>query len=90
MSSSVSHYPANTWRHRPCWPCCALELAPVHLVTLHSSEWNRILNPSSLPLSAGHVPMLADPAYADLVHQIGIASLGADEKQIWHLTKVYW
>ena len=34
--------------------------------------------------------MLADPYYADLVHTIGIASLGADEKQIWHLTKVYW
>jgi phenylalanine-4-hydroxylase len=38
----------------------------------------------------GHVPMLADPDYAELVHQIGIASLGADDKQIWHLTKIYW
>ena len=34
--------------------------------------------------------MLSEPYYADLVHTIGIASLGADEKQIWHLTKVYW
>ena len=34
--------------------------------------------------------MLADPFYADLVHTIGVASLAADEKQIWHLTKVYW
>ena len=32
--------------------------------------------------------MLANPAFCDLVHQIGIASLGADDKQIWHLTKV--
>ena len=32
--------------------------------------------------------MLADPAFCDLVHAIGVASLGADEKQIWHLTKV--
>ena len=39
---------------------------------------------------AGHVPMLADPAYCDLVQNIGVASLGADEKQIWHLTKLYW
>jgi phenylalanine-4-hydroxylase len=38
----------------------------------------------------GHVPMLADPTFADMVQQIGEASLGADEKQIWHLTKVYW
>lgn len=34
--------------------------------------------------------MLADPAYCDLVQNIGVASLGADEKQIWHLTKLYW
>lgn len=34
--------------------------------------------------------MLADPDYADLVHSIGLASLHADDKQIWHLTKVYW
>ena len=38
----------------------------------------------------GHVPMLADPDYADLVQTIGRASLGASEKMIWHLTKVYW
>eukprot|EP00878_Enallax_costatus_P017081 GHUV01017934.1.p1 GENE.GHUV01017934.1~~GHUV01017934.1.p1 ORF type:complete len:162 (+),score=60.51 GHUV01017934.1:923-1408(+) len=38
----------------------------------------------------GHVPMLADPVFADMVQQIGEASLGADEKLVWHLTKVYW
>lgn len=38
----------------------------------------------------GHVPMLADPAYCEMVEAIGRASLGADEKTIWHLTKVYW
>jgi phenylalanine-4-hydroxylase len=38
----------------------------------------------------GHVPMLADPAFCDLAYAIGLASLGADEKQIWHLTKIYW
>ena len=36
----------------------------------------------------GHVPMLADPAFCALAQAIGRASLGADEKQIWHLTKV--
>ena len=45
---------------------------------------------TSAVTSAGHVPMLADPAYCDLVQNIGVASLGADEKQIWHLTKLYW
>jgi hypothetical protein len=32
--------------------------------------------------------MLADPTFADLVHSIGVASLGADDKTIRHLTKV--
>lgn len=39
-------------------------------------------------LCAGHVPMLADPTFAEMVEAIGVASLGADDKAIWHLTKV--
>jgi phenylalanine-4-hydroxylase len=31
----------------------------------------------------GHVPMLCNPAYCDLVHAIGVASLRASEKEIW-------
>jgi phenylalanine-4-hydroxylase len=34
--------------------------------------------------------MLADPAFCDLAWHIGRASLGANEKQMRHLTKVYW
>ena len=34
--------------------------------------------------------MLADPSFCELVHNIGLASLFADESQIWHLTKIYW
>jgi Biopterin-dependent aromatic amino acid hydroxylase len=34
--------------------------------------------------------MLADPAFCDLAYTIGVASLAANEKQIWHLTKLYW
>ena len=34
--------------------------------------------------------MLADKAFCDMVHSIGVASLCADDKQIWHLTKIYW
>ena len=40
--------------------------------------------------NAGHVPMLADPDFCDMVHSIGVASLCADDSQIWHLTKIYW
>jgi phenylalanine-4-hydroxylase len=38
----------------------------------------------------GHVPMLLNPEYCALVEEIGRASLGATDKTIWHLTKVYW
>jgi phenylalanine-4-hydroxylase len=34
--------------------------------------------------------MHADPTFAEKVQAIGDARLGADEKTIWHLTKVYW
>lgn len=33
--------------------------------------------------------MLADPTFAEIVHSIGVASLGADDKTIKHLTKVW-
>ncbi len=45
-------------------------------------------NPTARQL-IGHVPMLADPDFGAMVQAIGIASLGADEKTIWHLTKCY-
>ena len=34
--------------------------------------------------------MLADKTFCDMVHSIGVASLCANDKQIWHLTKIYW
>ena len=34
--------------------------------------------------------MLINPDFCDLVQAIGRASLGATEKKIWHLTKIYW
>ena len=39
--------------------------------------------------AAGHVPMLADPTFAAMVEALGRASLGASDKAIWHLIKVY-
>jgi phenylalanine-4-hydroxylase len=44
--------------------------------------------PRTAVVSAGHVGMLADPTFAEIVHSIGLASLGADDKTIKHLTKV--
>ncbi|KXZ45337.1 hypothetical protein GPECTOR_56g434 [Gonium pectorale] len=56
----------------------------------HPSKPNYTPEPDVVHELIGHVPLLADPAYSQLVQAIGAASLGADDKTIWHLTKVYW
>jgi len=56
----------------------------------HSSGPNYTPEPDIIHELVGHVPMLMNPAYCDLVHHIGLASLAADDKQRWHLTKCYW
>lgn len=56
----------------------------------HHSQPNYTPEPDVVHELIGHVPMLADPDFGAMVQAIGQASLGADEKTIWHLTKVYW
>ncbi|KIZ03637.1 phenylalanine-4-hydroxylase [Monoraphidium neglectum] len=56
----------------------------------HHSQPNYTPEPDVVHELIGHVPMLADPDFARMVQAIGVASLGAEEKTIWHLTKVYW
>jgi len=41
-----------------------------------------------LLLLLGHVPMLADPTFAEMVQAIRSGQPGAGDKLIWHLTKV--
>lgn len=72
-------------------------LAGLAFKTFHSTQYVRHKSkPSYTPEPdvvhelIGHCCMLTNKPYSDLVQQIGLASLAADDKQIWHLTKCYW
>jgi phenylalanine-4-hydroxylase len=72
-------------------------LAGLAFRTFHSTQYVRHASrpdytpePDVCHELIGHVPMLLDPDYGDMVAAMGVASLGAPDAAVWRLTRVYW